>query len=101
MNEQEIERELNAKGLNAPRITLAHIESLVVRQEYHQFLLTTAIVCALTLKNGFVVVGESACASPENFDSEIGCKIARQKALDKVWELEGYLLKQKLYEASL
>ncbi|WP_249451677.1 Gp49 family protein, partial [Escherichia coli] len=46
----------------------------------------------------FTVTGESACASPENFDAEIGRKIARQNAVNKIWMLEGYLLKQKLSE---
>ena len=54
--------------------------------------------CVLTLKNGFTVTGESACASSENFDAEIGRKIARENAVNKVWMLEGYLLKQRLYE---
>lgn len=55
--------------------------------------------CVLVMKNGFTVTGESACASPENFDAEIGRKIARQNAVNKIWLLEGYLLKQRLFEA--
>ncbi len=54
--------------------------------------------CVLVLRNGFTVTGESACASQENFDAEIGRKIARQNAVNKIWMLEGYLLKQKLSE---
>ncbi|HHW8768572.1 TPA: Gp49 family protein, partial [Salmonella enterica] len=54
--------------------------------------------CVLVLKNGFTVTGESACASPENFDPEIGRKIARSNAIAKIWPLEGYLLKQQLHE---
>jgi hypothetical protein len=54
--------------------------------------------CVLVLRNGFTVTGESACASPENFDAEIGRKIARQNAAQKIWPLEGYLLKQRLNE---
>ncbi|UEP23126.1 hypothetical protein LL999_23050 [Burkholderia ambifaria] len=54
--------------------------------------------CVLILRNGFTVTGESACASPENFDAEIGRKIARQNAVSKIWPLEGYLLKQKLHD---
>lgn len=54
--------------------------------------------CVLMLENGFTVTGESACASPENFDPEIGRKIARENAVNKIWPLEGYLLKQRLYE---
>jgi hypothetical protein len=52
--------------------------------------------CVLVLKNGFTVTGESACASPENFDAEIGRKIARENATQKVWPLMGYELKSKL-----
>ena len=54
--------------------------------------------CVLVLKNGFTVTGESACASPENFDAELGRKIARQNAVNKIWPLEGYLLKNKIHE---
>ena len=52
--------------------------------------------CVLVLRNGFTVTGESACASPENFDAEIGRKIARQKAVEKIWPLMGYELRSKL-----
>ena len=56
--------------------------------------------CVLVLRNGFTVTGESACVSPENFDAAIGRKVARAKAIEKIWPLEGYLLKQRLHEAS-
>ena len=52
--------------------------------------------CVLVLKNGFTVTGESACASPENFDAELGRKIARQNAVQKIWPLMGYALKGRL-----
>ena len=52
--------------------------------------------CVLQLKNGFTVTGESACASPENFDADLGRKIARQNAINKVWPLMGYELRSKL-----
>lgn len=55
--------------------------------------------CVLVLKNGFAVTGESACASPENFDAEIGRKIARQNAVQKIWPLMGYELKQRLHNS--
>jgi len=54
--------------------------------------------CVLVLKNGFTVTGESACASPENFDAELGRKIARQNAINKVWPLMGYALKERMSE---
>lgn len=55
-------------------------------------------ICTLVLRNGFTVTGESACASPENFDAEIGRKIARTNAVQKIWALEGYLLKQRMHD---
>lgn len=58
-------------------------------------------ICQLTLQNGFTVLGFSACVDPKNFDKEIGQNIAKDNALDKVWDLEGYLLQQKLFEAGL
>lgn len=54
-------------------------------------------ICVLTLRNGFTVVGTSACASPENFDAAVGRKAARNNAVQHIWPLEGYLLKQRLY----
>lgn len=60
--------------------------------------LQTLTFCVLTLENGFTVTGESACVSPENFDAEIGKKIAFQNAREKIWLLEGYLLKERLYQ---
>ena len=52
--------------------------------------------CVLVLRNGFTVTGESACASPENFDAEIGRQIARQNAVSRIWPLMGYELRSKL-----
>ncbi len=57
--------------------------------------------CVLVLRNGFTVTGESACASPENFDAEIGRQIARQNAEQKIWPLMGYELKERLHQARL
>ncbi len=99
MNEQDVEKEINDKGLTAPRLTPEFIDSIAIAGEYHVFPTTQLTVCCLTLKNGFTVTGESACVSPENFNEEIGRKIAYENARNKIWMLEGYLLKQKLYEA--
>lgn len=57
--------------------------------------------CVLVLRNGFTVTGESACASPENFNKEIGRKVAFDNAKAKIWALEGYLLKEKLHQQSV
>lgn len=99
-DEAAIEAEINAKGLNAPRLNPAHIDAQIVAEQFHVFPGTTLTVCALTLRNGFHVVGEAAAASPENFDAEIGRKIARENARQKIWALEGYLLRSKLAAAA-
>ena len=96
-NEKAIEKEIQEKNLNAPRLTPAIIDSKVKSKSFHVFGETCLTVCCLTLTNGFTVIGESACASPENFDKEIGEKIAFEQARNKIWMLEGYLLKQRLF----
>jgi Phage protein (N4 Gp49/phage Sf6 gene 66) family len=119
-----IEQEIQSKGLTAPRVTPAQIEATIA-YEYNFTAQEGAIgaiyvhnqhgdmppvigtheslslltICVLVLKNGFTVTGESACASPENFDADLGRKIARQHAVEKIWPLEGYLLKAKLAAA--
>ena len=72
----------------------------VVGGETVPTVLSLLTICVLVLRNGFTVTGESACASPENFDAEIGRKIARQNAVAKIWPLLGFSLKQKLHEAA-
>lgn len=95
-DEAKIEAEIQRKGLNAPRLTPDLIDAAIVSEQYHVFPGTTMTVCALSLRNGYIVTGESAAASPENFDKEIGRKIARDNARNKIWALEGYLLREKL-----
>lgn len=99
MSETEIENEIQAKGLNAPRLNPDMIDATIVSEQYHVFPGTTLTVCALTLRNGYIVTGESAAASAQNFDQAIGRKIARENARNKIWGLEGYLLRERLSAA--
>jgi hypothetical protein len=92
----ELEKLIQEKRLDAPRITPQRVQEVIKDAQYHR-LTETLTVCVLTLQNGFVVTGESACASPENYNQEIGNRVARENAESKVWMLEGYLLKEKLY----
>jgi len=96
VNEQKLEQEIQDKGLNAPRLTPTHIDNTIIGAQFWQPEGTTLTVCAMKLTNGTMVVGESACVSEENFDAEIGKNIAYENARQKIWALEGYLLKQNL-----
>jgi hypothetical protein len=113
----KVEQEIQAKGLTAPRITPADIEANIVSEHYFTAAqgvygagsatnsnpesLSLLTFCVLVLCNGFTVTGESACASPENFDAGVGRKIARGNAVNKVWPLMGYELRTRLAEAAV
>lgn len=131
MTDDQIEQEIQAKCLTAPRITPADIEANIASEHYFtagegvigafaagEFgshsgdavtlqrgstspevlkpSLNLLTFCVLVLKNGFTVTGESACASPENFDAELGRKLARQNAIDQLYPMLGYELRSKL-----
>ena len=100
MSEQSTEQMIQDKNLNAPRLTPELIDAAIVDEAYYVFPGTTTTICRLTLTNGYSTIGESAAVSLENFDIEIGRKVARENARNKIWALEGYRLKQKLYEES-
>lgn len=118
MSDAAIEQEILEKGLTAPRVTPSDIEANIAGEYYFTASagvfgagnweslcgkdipfpteLSLLTFCVLILQNGFTVTGESACASPENFDAEIGRKVARQNAVQKIWPLMGYELKERL-----
>lgn len=128
-SDEAIEREIVAKGLTAPRVTPDDIKANIASEHYFTAWqgaqlaywsdsdpmnpkpvdgepksdgpLSLLTFCVLVLKNGFTVTGKSACASPENFDAEIGRKIAKDDAIQQVWPLMGYALKERLFQASL
>lgn len=107
-----VEQDIQAKGLTAPRITPDDVEAHIASEHYFTAAngvaaaggivhsdddaLRLLTFCVLVLRNGFTVTGESACVSPENFDAEIGRKVARAEAVRKVWPLLGYALKDEL-----
>lgn len=124
---QAIEAQIQAAGADkAPRITPADIEANIVSEHYFTARdgrlgaltnetyvgrerpvegnadlvpLDLLTFCVLVLRNGFAVTGESACASPENFNAEIGRSIARENAVAKVWPLMGYELRSRLSQS--
>ena len=95
--EQELEQEIQDKELIAPRLTPELIDHTIDNIQYHIFPDSLHTVCCITLINGFTVIGASACVSPENFDKELGEKIAFQNARNEIWQLEAYKLQEALY----
>lgn len=103
-----IEREIIAKGKTAPRVTPADIEAEIAAEVTFNVgktlrdsvpdneSLNLLTICVLLLRNGFTVVGTSACASPENFDAEIGRNVARANAVQQCWPLLGFRLRDRL-----
>lgn len=123
MTGDAIETEIQAKGLTAPRVTPDDVQAEIASEHYFTAregvlgelasdgvpvtayeqanatpeALGLLTFCVLVLRNGFTVTGESACASPENFDKGIGRTIARQNAVNKIWPLLGFRLRDKLH----
>jgi hypothetical protein len=92
------ETELAARAV-APRVSEASIKDKIRGASYWNPPGTTMTVCVLHLWNGFLVVGESASASPANFDEAIGQRLAFDNAFKKIWQLEGYRLRTELHIA--
>lgn len=99
-SELPTEHELELKGLTAARITPDRVEGLISSEYFHVPPYTTLTICVLTLANGYTVTGESACASPANFDPDIGRRYARDDAKRKIWALEGDALRNQLIGAT-
>ena len=122
-----IQEDIEARASVAPRVTPADVEAEIVSEHYftaydgrqgaimHETYsgrerpagdgsdlipLTLLTICVLVLRNGFTVTGESSCASPENFDADIGRRVARQNAINKVWPLLGFRLRDQLANKS-
>lgn len=120
MNDQVNAEQNQSTVMSAPRVTPADLQENIASAHY--FIASDAIqqpstvhepaqegwhlgstqlltICVIQLRNGFTVSGESACASAENFDDEMGRRIARQNAEQKIWPLMGYELKQRLHDS--
>lgn len=92
----EPEQEAPEPAAPVDRVTVESIEAKIVSEDYLNREGTTLTLCVLTLANGFTVTGESACVDPRNFDPELGRKYAREAAFEKIWPLEGYLLREQM-----
>jgi len=112
MSLEQGDREAGAVAV-APRVTLADIEAAIRNAVFftgddaaaigsHQLeqadwdALSVLTICILVMRNGFTVIGHSACASQENYNADLGRKFAKEDAMRKVWALMGYALRDKL-----
>lgn len=83
------------------RVSSADIEAKIKMTAYIRLEGTTTTVCQITMENGCTVTGTSACVDPKNYNQALGEKYAYERAFNKLWELEGYLLLQRRFEAGL
>lgn len=102
----------SASKATHPRVSLADMEGKIKRQHfftadqgvtaaedtvsYDGDPLKLLTICILVMENGFTVIGKSAPASPENFDAEKGRTFAYDDAINQLWPLEGYALRERL-----
>ena len=105
----------------APRISLADIESEISHVAYmngggffkcadHVDHVTKILpvpgslevmtICMMILKNGFMVIGQAAPASLENYDQAHGRKLAYDKCIAQLFPILGYVLKEQLHRSA-
>ena len=122
MTEKTVEQEIQAKGLGAPRVVPADIEACIASEHYFTaeegmrgteaslntfaetgcvygyLALAQVTICVMVLKNGHRIVGVNAGpVSHDNFNSELARRLSRQNAIDQIWPLEGYALRERLF----
>lgn len=88
---------LTVRQRTEPALRMADVVDTITKEQYHVFEGTTTTVCCLTLRNGFTAVGKSACIHSQDFDAELGRKYAKEEAIKQVFDLEAYMLKQRLF----
>ncbi len=97
ISDEALEKKIEQLKPTGPRLTSAHIQAVILDEIYTRIEGTCVTVCTLKLRNGYTVVGvNNGPVSPENFNQELGCEYAYKEAFEKIWTLEGYLLREFL-----
>lgn len=91
----------NQEDVIPNRVTVTDMQAKVKSSTYTRLPDSTTTVCQITLENGYTLVGTSACVDPTKFNQALGEQYAYEKAINQLWDLEGYLLKQRRFEAGL
>lgn len=81
------------------KVTLEQVESKIKHITFSKLGEKTTL-CFAVLENGFEVVATSGCVDPAEYSEELGAKFSRQRLVDEVWKLEGYVLQQKKFEGT-
>lgn len=81
----------------ANRITLDYLRSRIVSEEFmfpegHPHF----TICVLVIDNGYILVGKSAPADPDNYDANLGERFAREDAERQLWPLLAFNLREQL-----
>ena len=80
-------------------VTKERIDKIVENTDFNvSTVFDKCTVVSAQLPNGFVIVEYSACVDKENYDVNLGYEICKKKIINKIWELEGYRLQQKIYK---
>lgn len=81
------------------KVTQDHINEIIAHSEKKVFkLFDKCTVVVIQLPNGFIITESSACVDPANFDEQLGYEICMNRIENKIWEMEGYALQQRVYE---
>lgn len=101
-NNEKLEKQIQDLKLEAPRVTLDRVNSIITNVEYKTVVTksgTKFMYCYITLKNGFTVTGNpSVCVSAANFNESVGKQVSYENAFKNIWGLEAYALKNELME---
>lgn len=79
-------------------VTITDMQKKTKKVEYYRVPDTTTTLCFMHLDCGFLIIGKSACVDPTKYNQALGEKYAYEDAINKMWELEGYLLANEMYQ---
>lgn len=83
------------------KVNLTDMLAKVEKTTYHYMDDGVTTFCCLHIKNGYKVWGMSACVDPSKYNKALGEQLSYSEAVDKLWPLEGYLLKEELYNKGI
>lgn len=81
-------------------VTVEQVKAIMEATEFDvKTIYDKVTVVTAKMPNGFTIVRSSACVDPANYDENLGAEICKKRIEDEIWQLEGYMLQEKLYRA--